>query len=267
MSPRLSEAQAKLAANLVGQRKLALRLANQAIADKAGYNEKVVRDVVNARCRTRGTVKDVCHALGIDLDDMLKQAGLADDGNGHAPGHFGGYSREVYGHLVGSYTTIRPAYSNPSQLKCYCTEIGWDGVGGGLRFIEKHRDAECQSGYLYIPPSSAFLYLMTIDRGWVRTVLVSQLVSDASIMRGLILSQFNISGANHAPVCAPIVFVKQRESDNNEIRYGDIGSGDSEYEEWMRLISETITSSFVKMISPPDNHSGGRRNLSLVQPS
>jgi hypothetical protein len=221
---RLNEAQAKFAGNLVAEAKKKADLSNEAIAAEADYNERVVRDVIHARCRTYETVRKVCAALAIDLDAALHQAGLKDD-DGTPSNPFGGYSKSNYGHLIGSYTTIRSAYADPANLiKCYRTMINWDAGLSALCFSEANRDDDYrQDGHIYIPPSSAFMYLMTIKNGWVRTVLISQLVATASVMRGLILSQFNSNGPHYAPVCSPIVYVRQQ-SEQAEISYGDIGA-------------------------------------------
>jgi hypothetical protein len=58
------------------------------------------------------------------------------------------------------------------------------------------------------------MYLLTLDKGWVRTVIISQLIGKASIMRGLILSRYNVSGNNFAPVCTPIVYIKDQAAAN-----------------------------------------------------
>src|SRR5579859_6939910 len=100
MVHRLSEEQAKLAAKLLSRAKLGHqpKLSNQAIAKKAGYNEKVVRDVLHHRCLVSETVLNVCRAVGVDLEKSFKEAGLTDHGRGSAPGHLGGYARDVYAH-------------------------------------------------------------------------------------------------------------------------------------------------------------------------
>jgi SAM-dependent methyltransferase/DNA-binding phage protein len=76
MPPRLTEEQARLAAKLVGDAKTAAGLTDGQIADKAGYVEETIREVLNGRCRTLETVSQVCSALKIDLDSALNEAKL-----------------------------------------------------------------------------------------------------------------------------------------------------------------------------------------------
>jgi hypothetical protein len=58
-------------------------------------------------------------------------------------------------------------------------------------------------------------------------------------MRGLILSQFNIAGAHYAPVCSPIVYVKQRQDDTH-VDYGDIRPSHSLYDRFQTLLRAKI---------------------------
>jgi len=257
MPQRLTEEQAKFAGNLVRDAQKVAGLTNAQIADKAGYVEKTVREVKKGQCLMHKTVGDVCGVFKIDLDEMLRRADLSEQyGGGNAPASLGGYSKGVYGHFAGNYKTIRPAYDDLSRLKTYRTVIEWDSSVPCLRFTETQRsDPYAQNGQIYIPPSSAFMYLMTISKGWIRTVLVSQLVSHSSVMRGLILSQFNISGAHYAPVCAPIIYVKEKPNEDM-IAYGEIGAEDKHYKGYARLLWETISETYVKVAVPSAHHLG-----------
>jgi hypothetical protein len=93
--------------------KLTDGLSNDAIADKAGYSEKTIRDVIKGRCLVYETVKDVCSVLDIDLDPVLVRTGLDVSTEGNAPAHLGGYAKENYLDLIGSYTTVRPIITLP----------------------------------------------------------------------------------------------------------------------------------------------------------
>jgi SAM-dependent methyltransferase len=75
---RLTDEQARLVAKLVSDAKTTAGLTSGQIADKAGYVEKTVRDVLKGRCRVRKTVSKVCRALKIDLDVALNEAYLSD---------------------------------------------------------------------------------------------------------------------------------------------------------------------------------------------
>ncbi len=71
MPLRLTEEQARLVAGLVSEAKTTAGLTNRQLADKAGYVEKTIRDVLNGRCRNHTTVSKVCSVLKFDLDGAL----------------------------------------------------------------------------------------------------------------------------------------------------------------------------------------------------
>jgi hypothetical protein len=247
---QLSGSQARHIANIAEQAKLAGGLSNDAIAHKAGYNEKTVRDVIKGRCLVYTTVKEVCSVLDVDLEQVLIRTGLDVSTEGNAPAHLGGYSKENYLDLIGSYVTVRPTYNDPSRLRCYRTKLDWDMGASCLRFTEAdRRDSDCQTGHVYIPRASAFMYLLTLDKGWVRTIIVSQLIGKTSIMRGLILSQYNISGNNFAPICTPIVYIRDQAVAQDGLS-DEIVPTDPAYPKFASLLSETVSQDFVKLVIP-----------------
>jgi hypothetical protein len=67
-------------------------------------------------------------------------------------------------------------------------------------------------------------------------------------MRGLILSQYNISGNNFAPICTPIVYIKDPVA--QEVLSNEIVSGHPEYPKFAALLSETVSQDFVKLVIP-----------------
>jgi hypothetical protein len=74
------------------------------------------------------------------------------------------------------------------------------------------------------------------------------LIGKASIMRGLILSQYNVSGNNFAPICTPIVYIKDQaiaQALSNEI----IPTHPA-YPKFAALLSETVSEDFVKLVIP-----------------
>jgi hypothetical protein len=119
------------------------------------------------------------------------------------------------------------------------------------RFDEKDRiDPEyAHQGRLYIPAGSSCVYLMTIHRGWVRTVVVSQLGQGREMMRGLITSQYNMAGAAFAPVSAPIAFLKM--GANTKASLGELTKADRLYDTYLAILQETMQNSFARTALPP----------------
>ena len=87
------------------------------------------------------------------------------------------------------------------------------------------------------------------------------------VLRGLILSQYNVAGANFAPVCSPIAYVREQSNAKPDgVSYGEIGSTDPQYERYATVIREIVSKAFVKVALPgnpipqadkPDRHGNG----------
>jgi hypothetical protein len=52
------------------------------------------------------------------------------------------------------------------------------------------------------------------QQGLGASVLASQPIGNTWILRGLILSQFNVAGANFAPFCSPFAYIKEQSHTN-----------------------------------------------------
>jgi hypothetical protein len=158
----------------------------------------------------------------------------------------GEYAKRHYERLiVGSFTTIRPAYEDPSiKIKVYQTVISWDDKARCFVFAESGRnDPYSQSGEIFIPIGSTFMYLLTVKRGSVRTILISQPDDAVDTMRGFVLSQYNWvpnSSAKCEPVVAPIVYKRETAPVAPE-HYDEIDESDGRFKGYARLISETLT--------------------------
>jgi hypothetical protein len=224
----------------------------------AGYSEKTIRDVVNyGSGMPKKTVTDICAAAGIKAAELKLPDDVDTDERRSI--ECGGYSKHSHGHYVGQYTTLRVAYANPTAVKCYRTNITWDDELSRLRFEEVERGDEYgQNGHIYIFPGSAYLSFLTVNKGWTRAILVSHLLHHNKIMRGLILSQYRVSGASYAPICAPIVYLRQS-GGGVAPRYGEIHSGSEHYARYMGLLHETLNGSFAKLVHPTP----GQPNIDL----
>ena len=125
---------------------------------------------------------------------------LKGEGGVVAPVYMGAYTRAAVDHYIGSYLTIRPAFAKPDTIVAYRTDIVWDPEWPSLLFEERDRpDAPfSHRGRLYIPASSMFIHLVSLTKGAMRMVLVSQIDQDGE-MRGLITT-LNKQRAMFVPV-------------------------------------------------------------------
>ena len=163
-----------------------------------------------------------------------------------APVYMGAYTRAAVDHYIGSYLTVRPAFVKPRAIVAYRTDIVWDPEWPSLLFEERDRpDAPfSHRGRLYIPASSMFIHLVSLTKGAMRMVLVSQ-IDQLGEMRGLIMT-LNKQRAMFVPVSAPIVYVKR--ADFKGTALGEIAAGTSAYAAYKRLLDATTEEGYARLV-------------------
>jgi transcriptional regulator with XRE-family HTH domain len=242
------------------------KLTQAELADAADCHEKTVQNLMNGRSVRDQTLFDVCMVLGLDFDeiklawtgppparpaapvqmekDMPGKPGLGAD---VAPLYMGAYSRAAVDHYVGSYLTVRPAFTMPDTVVAYRTDISWDADWPSLLFEERNRpDAPfSHRGRLYLPASSMFIHLVSLTKGAMRNIVVSQL-DQGGQMRGLITT-LNKTRAQFVPVAAPIVYARHAEIATAQ--FGEVRKGQPAYAEYRRLIDETVEQGYAKLVS------------------
>ncbi len=230
------------------------------LADAADCHEKTVQNLMNGRAVRDQTLFDVCMVLGLDFDEV-KQAwngtiggsvterhepGKPGIGTDVAPLYMGAYNRLAVDHYIGGYLTLRPAFSVPDMIVAYRTEITWDDGWPSLLFEEQNRpDAPfSHRGRLYIPASSMYIHLVSLTKGAMRMVVVSQ-QDQAGQMRGLITT-LNKNRANYMPVAAPIIYCKQH--DFSRVAFGEISIGHAAHAGYRRLLDETVEQGYARLV-------------------
>ena len=206
-------------------------LTNEEVAERAGIDEGTVRNVRNGKSRVYATFEKICVALNIPIKEVLDRHRAE---NSFSSSQLGGYRLQIFSLCLGSFTTLRPdADERQGAIERYRTDIWWDEKASCFAFKESCRRAE--SGQIYIPPSSAFLYLMTIRDGYVRTVIASTMHYLDREMYGIELAQLRISaiGNNYTPVIRPIVFMKDDEASEMP---SIVHPGDQDYERYRQML-------------------------------
>ena len=226
------------------------------LADAADCHEKTIQNLLAGRPVRDQTLFDVCVVLGLNFE-RVKAAWLSPGRDAPEPAHpsgraapvyMGAYTRAGVDHYIGSYLTLRPAFSNPAEVMAYRTDISWDEEWPSLVFQEGDRpdNAFRHRGRLYIPASSMFIHLVSLTKGAMRMVMVSQL-DPSGMMRGLITT-LNKQKATLVPVSAPIVYLKQ--DDFSGLPLGEIGAGAAAFARYRQLIEETTQQGYAKLIGP-----------------
>jgi transcriptional regulator with XRE-family HTH domain len=227
------------------------------LADAADCHEKTVQNLLSGRAVRDQTLFDVCMVLGLDFDrvksawardgretrDAPEEAGTAARA---APVYMGAYTRAGVDHYIGSYLTLRPGFTAPGSIMAYRTDISWDDDWPSLLFQERDRPDKpfLHRGRLYIPASSMYIHLVSLTKGAMRVVLVSQL-DPAGVMRGLI-STLNKQHALLLPVAAPIVYIKQEAFAG--VAFGDIAPGHPAHAGYRRHLDDVLGKGYAKLV-------------------
>jgi hypothetical protein len=160
----------------------------------------------------------------------------------------GAYTRAAVDHYIGHYLTIRPAFTIPGMIIAYRTDITWDASWPSLLFEERNRpDAPfSHRGRLHIPPSSSFIHLVSLTKGAMRMIVVSQL-DQTNMMRGLVTTLAK-SDAMIAPVSAPIIY--RRLEDPDGATYGEVTPDNPAFAEYDETIHEAIAKGYCNVVKP-----------------
>ena len=237
------------------------KLTQAELADAADCHEKTIQNLLGGRSVRDQTLFDVCMVLGLEFPPVRdawhgEAAGngvptphdLKGDGGVVSPTYMGAYTRAAVDHYIGTYLTIRPAFSTPGTIVAYRTDITWDPEWPSLLFQERDRPDAPYShrGRLYIPASSMFIHLVSLTKGAMRMIVVSQLDRGGE-MRGLITT-LNKQRATFVPVATPIVY-SRRESFASD-GFGEITTGHRLYKAYKELLKETVDQGYARLVGP-----------------
>jgi hypothetical protein len=233
------------------------KLTQVELADAADCHEKTIQNLLGGRSVRDQTLFDVCMVLGLPYQRIrdawhggsAQPMDLRGDGGLVAPVYMGAYTRAAVDHYIGSYLTLRPAFSVPDTIIAYRTDIVWDTEWPSLLFQECDRPDAPYShrGRLYIPASSMFIHLVSLTKGAMRMIVVSQL-DRAGEMRGLITT-LNKQGAMFVPVSTPIVYAMRRSFSSDEL--GTIEAPNPHYETYARMLSDTVGQGYARLVGVP----------------
>jgi DNA-binding Xre family transcriptional regulator len=234
------------------------------LADAADCHEKTIQNLLSGKSVRQQTLFDVCMVLGLNYEELqhLWHGGgplaaaidnvkpstpeMTGHGGAVAPTYMGAYSRAGVDQYLGDYLTLRPAFSQPGMIIAYRTSITWDADWPSLLFEERDRpDAPyAHRGRLYIPASSQFIHLVSLTKGAMRMVVVSQ-IDREGFMRGLITT-LNKRRAQFVPVSAPIVYSKQ--TDFNLSPLGEITAPNPAFKRYQSALHDTVEQGYATLV-------------------
>ena len=237
------------------------KITQAGLADAADCHEKTIQNLMGGRTVRDQTLFDVCMVLDLDFDE-IKAAWSGDGPSGQplrdepgqegagteiAPIYMGGYTRQAVDHLVGSFLTLRPAFTKDDVIFAYRTDIVWDDSWPSLLFQERNRPDAPYShrGRVHVPPSSQFIHLVSLTKGAMRMIVLAQ-IDQTKHMRGLITT-LSRRGAAIMPVSAPIIY--RLLDDPDEPIYGEIKAGDAAYTSYRATLDECVRDGHATLIS------------------
>ena len=234
------------------------KLTQAELADASDCHEKTIQNLLGGRSVRDQTLFDVCMVLGLDFhglrdawhgETVALATGaneLKGDGGIVAPVYMGAYTRAAVDHYIGSYLTIRRAFATPDSIVAYRTDVTWDPEWPSLLFQECERPDAPYShrGRLYIPASSPFIHLVSLTKGAMRVVVVSQL-DRAGEMRGIITT-LNKQRATFVPVATPIIYARRDTFDTEGL--GDIRMASRFYKTYNQLLEDTIEQGYARLV-------------------
>lgn len=186
------------------------RISRQAVADMARISLSTLEKALSgSRGFTLATVIRLEEALGTPL----RAASVAPHADtGLAPDHMGSYARAAVRWIEGDYVTLRPSFGQDGAVYAYRTSIFWDEAACHLRFAESARmdGAFAQAGHISMPNLSGHTYLVTIEEGQHRLIMLGRPTRERQ-MFGLLSTLQVGAGSQLVPVACPVAFVPQEQ--------------------------------------------------------
>lgn len=161
------------------------------LADKAGYDEKTVRNAINGAPIRPSTLLAIRKALNLDLSDDHPPAEIADDPHG-------GYTKKAFTKYVGRYAAHRWSYETPRHVMRTLFTLAWSSKSQCGMFREEQptridsagRQVNySQSGEVFASNDAGVLHLLTIADGLLRLITITKLQPPDPVMRGSVLTQ------------------------------------------------------------------------------
>jgi hypothetical protein len=250
--------QGSLALSLIKTAMIEKKMTQAELADAADIHEKTIQNLLAGRPVRDQTLFDVCMVLGLDFDRVkaalagkeqatrdAPQPNGAVEGRA-APEYMGAYTRAGVDHYIGSYLTLRPSFSVPDGIMAYRTDIIWDDDWPSLLFQERDRPDKpfLHRGRVYIPTSSSYIHLVSLTKGAMRMVMVSQL-GPAGQMRGLVTT-LHKQRAAFVPVSAPIGYVKREDFAGLEL--GELPANRAVAHGYRQIIDEILDQGYARLL-------------------
>lgn len=169
------------------------------------------------------------------------------DGAEFAPEEFGRYTREDTKNYVGEYVFARPSFRDRGPIHAFRMEIVWDGQEKVLLVKESapRNKEEAQFGRIHIPRASMHIFILSNERGWLKSVILSQ-IDIYKRMKGMMLTMGNAFANVYSPVAVPVIMNKYDRIDSTMV--GELLPGAPFYEEYNRDLLAVERGQYAKWV-------------------
>lgn len=229
-------------AKLLERARLERHWTKKQLAERAGYDEKTLYNVLSGGEVQAKTIFDFCQALDIAVPVAPTRRVEV------APDHLGGYSRTTYSEYEADYLIYRPSLAKPASIYRYVMTIDWDEVESGFRFVTCYKldparpeKAKTHTGPVSISAVTNLVHFVVTFRGSVRLVTVTKMRQADGIMRGSMLTHFEDLNF-FRPTVTPIVIKRLdgRDADlARHVRFIDEGDEDWSFARSQLALTET----------------------------
>jgi hypothetical protein len=184
------------------------------------------------------TVMQVESQLGINL--RRSSAEIAD-------AELGGYSREEVQRYVGDYIFVRPSFREEAGLHAFPMRIEWDHAFSSLLIKERTRNKETlQFGRIYIPRASRHIFILSNERGWLKTTILSRFDAHKK-MKGVMLTLGRAFGNLYLPMAMPVIMNKCDKIEDEAV--GKVVPGAPSYIKYSKELAEVEEDQFARWIA------------------
>jgi transcriptional regulator with XRE-family HTH domain len=201
------------------------------VAQKAGYDERTIRNAINGTRTKMRTLRNICEAVGIDLETKsTTTVKLSDESHGS-------YSSSAFADFYGYYISHRWSYDDTKNIMRTIFSISWSEEKSCAIFLENQTYKNdkgkivdfSQGGELYSSDGTNLFHLMTVFRGRLRLVTLTK--NDSQFLRGVVLTQSHKTFYQQ-PAISPIFMIKAAPTSNVESLaslIGEIAPDDPSY--------------------------------------
>jgi transcriptional regulator with XRE-family HTH domain len=205
------------------------------LAERAGYDERTIRNVIKGRPTRPTTLRDICKVINISVEPEAADKRIEIASEEH-----GAYTLNHVGDYVGLFYAWRRSFSFPKNIIRSLYQFTWDAGRRCLVFREVQRyespDLKCtidfsQEGEVFISNRTGLIHLLTKAEGALRLITLTKLRSADGVIRGVVLTQAQ-GDFYFQPSVSPIYFQAADAGASIEDlaqRVGPIVPGDPDY--------------------------------------